>query len=1001
MKRMSAIQDSQVCPLAARLFLVTVLLLPGTAVAGSDDADSLGAARALLNQANLAEERNSWALVEKALALLARVQVPEPEVKALRQVCSTYLTAVHAFWQADRRKGSEKAEQLLRDFRAENGNPLYLQALLYQGRYHYWKAVEGNYPRGHEISKRMFEEILRHNPQHRLARMYLGQPVEPLKADLEWPPGNAPQWAIAAREAMYWTRRTVHWWIDNRQAADGQLGGGWSDDVEYSKTWSFYCLTLGDAKVRKSLTQIADNIWHCPDVANGYYAGTPAHWHVADVEHGAEWMSFSQPQMMLARYGDPRYIERNMQVIRNLEFLTGINAAGHRHFKAYYFSHEMLHPRHLYHCDIPENGRYTKPGIYVMWYSHHPQVMQWCREWGDAWVDHSLSTKLGKPSGFIPSELVYETDQVGGMSGKWYQIAGYPGYDFTGGSWTTKHLMGQLVANAKLFAAPRYVEPLRRIVEWKKAHRDAPYGPEGSDGWILRKEYTAEKMWNTWKRIRDGYQAPDRLEPLVKTLREISAFHASTWELNTQEVISTDRVPLQARPASVLMNMYTGGWGSMQAFYPDSAVGWENIGLQAVPLVLEADRKHLKILIHNFDRAHRTITMRPLELDTGVYEVQIGARRQDVFHLAHRFEPLKLSLPPQTTSLIEVRQVEATPLPVTLPDLALSETECLLERAENPPLLRVRVHNVGIRDSGPAVVTFTALTKGGHKRIGVQKINNVAWPKELMPAYVTVEQPWRVDERVRAIRVEVSTAVPDEICVENNRVEVAVEDWLAPKDFRERANLYGLEGTDIPRPSWPVSRCASPPGTTLPAASGFAGISPVFGPFREVDNLKFPVRYGARQSLAWLLRDEKNLYVLISSWKFGDALRRDALPGVNGPVGNFAADDRVELLFQPPGKQWCSLQINANAAARGQTADGQKWNLPIKSIHKVDGSDWCAEWWCRIEIPLKSLSTTGDPAGQTWRFDIVRHGFDEGRRQVSSWSGGVPKTPRTWGAIRW
>ena len=230
---------------------------------------------------------------------------------------------------------------------------------------------------------------------------------------------------------------------------------------------------------------------------------------------------------------------------------------------------------------------------------------------------------------------------------------------------------------------------------------------------------------------------------------------------------------------------------------------------------------------------------------------------------------------------------------------------------------------------------------------------------------------------------------------------MALEDWLAPQDFRERANLHGPPGSEIPRPALPVARCASPPGTELPSAPGFAGVSRVFGPFREAGNLQFPVRNGARQSLAWLLRDETNLYVLVSSWKSGDTLRRDAQPSVDGSVENLAADDRLELRFQPPGQPWRSLQLNANGATRGQTADGKVWSPLVRSVHKIDPSDWCAEWWCRIEIPLQSLGIVEDPTGQQWRFDIVRHGFTAGRSEISSWSGGVLETPQTWGLITW
>ena len=118
------------------------------------------------------------------------------------RVCRTYLKAVDAFWQADRHKGSAEAEKLLRDFQEEA--PLYLQALLYQGRHHYWKAIEGNYPKGTEISTKMFEEILRHNPKHRLARMYLGRSVEPLKADLKPAPDySAVSWSQREKGSYY------------------------------------------------------------------------------------------------------------------------------------------------------------------------------------------------------------------------------------------------------------------------------------------------------------------------------------------------------------------------------------------------------------------------------------------------------------------------------------------------------------------------------------------------------------------------------------------------------------------------------------------------------------------------------------------------------------------------------------------------------------------------------------------------------------------------------
>ena len=105
----------------ASLVAAAVVLFSAPICAANDDSDPLGDASSLRNQANLAEEREARVLVKKALALHTQVR---PH-------------------QVDRHKGSAEAENL------------YLQALLYQGRHHHWKAVEGNYQRGIEISKKI------------------------------------------------------------------------------------------------------------------------------------------------------------------------------------------------------------------------------------------------------------------------------------------------------------------------------------------------------------------------------------------------------------------------------------------------------------------------------------------------------------------------------------------------------------------------------------------------------------------------------------------------------------------------------------------------------------------------------------------------------------------------------------------------------------------------------------------------------------------------------
>ena len=61
-------------------------------------------------------------------------------------------------------------------------------------------------------------------PKNRVARMYLGEPIP-------WPKvyerrADAPDWANLQREGLEKLVDVIHWWIDERQLADGQFGGG-------------------------------------------------------------------------------------------------------------------------------------------------------------------------------------------------------------------------------------------------------------------------------------------------------------------------------------------------------------------------------------------------------------------------------------------------------------------------------------------------------------------------------------------------------------------------------------------------------------------------------------------------------------------------------------------------------------------------------------------------------------------------------------------------------
>ena len=51
-------------------------------------------------------------------------------------------------------------------------------------------------------------------------------------------PNHAPAWAIAQQKLLNHLENIMMFWIEERQTMDGQMGGGWGDDVEMWRKWT-------------------------------------------------------------------------------------------------------------------------------------------------------------------------------------------------------------------------------------------------------------------------------------------------------------------------------------------------------------------------------------------------------------------------------------------------------------------------------------------------------------------------------------------------------------------------------------------------------------------------------------------------------------------------------------------------------------------------------------------------------------------------------------------
>jgi hypothetical protein len=78
-------------------------------------------------------------------------------------------------------------------------------------------------------------------------------PCDCLPSDLQ-----APLWSVAQREALCRLRLLAHWWVNERQAANGEFGGKLGDDVELLRTW--VTLVLTDDAIAKTGWQAREQV---------------------------------------------------------------------------------------------------------------------------------------------------------------------------------------------------------------------------------------------------------------------------------------------------------------------------------------------------------------------------------------------------------------------------------------------------------------------------------------------------------------------------------------------------------------------------------------------------------------------------------------------------------------------------------------------------------------------------------------------------------------------
>lgn len=608
---------------------------------------------------------------------------------------------------------------------------------------------------------------------------------------------GAPEWVQAIYPAFGGLVDLSEWWIQYRQSPRGDIGGGWSDDVELVGLFGYYGYISRDVSETciPGTERLINGVWNLSEVDPeiGYSEL------MADAEHSAEPTGNTLGMIMQLDYGNPTWIERSMKTGKLIRDLwTDYNKQGHRHFRANFLSATQVGSGNRMN-DSWINYRAVSPASSVLRYNHNPTIAKVYIEIADAWVAAAMSTDRGKPRGVIPAEVSFPDGIVGGVnSPHWFKANHSPGtvnYDWRRQQYKN-YLLDILFAAYQETGDSKYLEPIRLEYEMAVKHGFAPEAtslikrarrrgpvkvdvPEGSEKWAAA-QLTQTDKWFVAKQMLKGRDGPLKnhwtKKQIIETGHNTIAHVKKNWPISTSEAGPTDRVgfPGIINPFFI----YTGGsWGGPLL---KAAVTYENTTKDFAAAVVAADYQGLRLYYYSMTSDERTIGLVPWELEPGgTYKLIYGVDPDDdgkmdavieqrEFVITQHGVPIPIKVRSRINYVIEIDQLKRGEVSRFLPDPGLSALDIRYNPDRN--LLTARIHNVGSRPIRNVQVSFyDGNPAEGGKQVAVRRIPNIEAPNDLEPRMVSVGVNYRMTKATDVyVVIDPDGIIENEISTFNN-----------------------------------------------------------------------------------------------------------------------------------------------------------------------------------------------------------------------------------------
>jgi len=574
-------------------------------------------------------------------------------------------------------------------------------------------------------------DLLRVDPANELGRNYWHElNKEQIRPPFTVPraPAGVPQWAYLQVEDLGYMKRLLNWYVDNRQLTNGEFGGGLSDDSDFTQWWPGVAM-MGSTpdKLKASLNKELDEMYNQHMFTNGLATIQTDQLH--SYEDGVNVLG----EAMVMNFGSPKQIERAMQTAKRLEWLTGINDAGHRHVKSNYFSGEKMATGGVWGSSKEHSYMIFHPALSLVLFNGAPETRKMVLEVADGILAHYKPGPDGKP--VLHVEVNYKTDADAPTNMEpWFIL--WAAYRWTGDAKYVKPFVDAPVQALSLINADALdMLGLRgKATGAILANANRPVISQ------LQTEAPAQLAWH-------ATGDTSYLEKVYTS--QIQTAHEREF-INTKGSLWIDRI--YANNGELQRGRLGGIALARNYCYPGNAVSWRFLkpgdDQSVAILVPTATPEHVKIIAYNLDQNPVKAKMTGWEIDPGMWTMT-QATQMNYGNLAaaddaplqnqstqsvafERSTAIEVTFAPHTTTIIDLTLKEKGTPYWSRPDLGI-DAEDVKVAADS---VTVTVHSVGAVDAPAAKLV---LRDAAGKTLAIADVPALKAPVDLTPKTASVK----------------------------------------------------------------------------------------------------------------------------------------------------------------------------------------------------------------------------------------------------------------------